>query len=161
MPETGRKHSLHFAPAAKPQVGGEVEVEFGWQDLSHRRISARLAILIVSIQTSPPQYLMLASLFSLIIQPTVISSWSSRAAAVSVCFLALWHNMALARHRDQQMASGNIWSKRKASRKSANDLAQYRNNAVSIFWGLDFDADQFALWGDETGTLGCVNFFCH
>lgn len=97
----GGEGLLILLSVVKFQVGTVGGDAFGWQALSFRQVSAWLAILIVSIQTLPFQYLMFASLFSLIIQLTVISSWNGRAGAGSVSFPGLWHG---AKNLDQPAA---------------------------------------------------------
>lgn len=76
---------LFLFSAGKFQVGRWKANAFG-QGLTFCSGSTPLAILIVSTQTSPFQYLMFSSLFSLIIQLTVIFSWTGGAAAGSVRF---------------------------------------------------------------------------
>lgn len=71
--------------AGKFQVGRWKANAFG-QGLTFCSGSTPLAILIVGTQTSPFQYLMFSSLFSLIIQLTVIFPWTRGAATGSVGF---------------------------------------------------------------------------
>lgn len=85
-----RRAGLLFVLCAwKFQVGRWETNAFG-QGLTLCSGSTLLAILIVSTQTSPFQYLMFSSLFSLIIQLTVIFPWTGGAAAGSVsCHLGI------------------------------------------------------------------------
>lgn len=119
---------LFLFSAGKFQVGRWEPNAFG-QGLTLCSGSSPLAILIVSTQTSPFQYLMFSGLFSLIIQLTVIFPGTGGAAAGSVRF----HHLTWASRHSGGQLPGTVYSTKEGEFKRTKVLNMWclHSNSMS------------------------------